>query len=212
MWMNKSEMTVGVLAGGDSTRFKSEKALAEFRGQPLLKTMTQIASAIAERVLVIASSEEQKSRLEAIIDSETIVVDPDESIRCALTGTLTALEYSETEYTMVLPVDTPLAKVPVLRTLVKLAPGHGAVVPIWPNGYIEPLHTVYFTEHAYGRGITSFEKGITKMSRFLDSLTNVLYVSTEVLKHQDPDLETFSNINTERELKKLERVTSKAKR
>ncbi len=202
--MNKSELTVGILAGGESTRFKSEKALAKFREKTLVATMVDIGKALSSNVMIVASSEEQKAKLNTVVNAISIIVDPEDCVRCALTGTITALEFSETKYTMILPVDTPLAKVSVLRTIAKLVPGHGAVVPTWPNGYIEPLHSVYLSEHAYAKGVDLLEKGNLKMSKFLDTLTNVLYVSTEVLKHQDPNLETFANINTEGDLRHLE--------
>ena len=42
------------------------------------------------------------------------------------------------------------------------------------------------------------------MQDLLDALTNVLYVSTEILKRYDPNLQSFANINTLDDLRKLE--------
>jgi molybdopterin-guanine dinucleotide biosynthesis protein A len=53
------------------------------------------------------------------------------------------------------------------------------------------------------------EKGNHKMSDMLDVLQNVLFVSTETLKQFDPDLDTFVNFNTLKDLKTAERKNSK---
>ena len=203
--MEREALSVGILAGGESKRFRADKALAKLGSKTLLEIMIEKGKKLSDNVMVVVSSEEQKERFGKVINIDLIVVDPENSPKCALTGTLTALEFSKTEYTMVLPVDTPRVKLSVLRTLINLAPGHGAVVPAWPNGYIEPLHVVYFSEHAYACGLELENDKSLKMSEFLNCLHNVLYVSTEVLKQQDPDLLTFTDINTERELLELEK-------
>ncbi|MFW9799792.1 MAG: molybdenum cofactor guanylyltransferase, partial [Candidatus Thorarchaeota archaeon] len=203
--MKSGDLTVGILAGGESSRFRSEKSLAEFRGKPLVTHMIEIAEQLSDEVLVVVSTEERSKAVKGIIGETRIVVDPDESVRCALTGALTAFEHTDTAYTLLLPVDTPLANVQLLRTLYDLRAGHGAVVPSWPSGYIEPLHSIYLAEHAYSKGIGVSSKGRNRMRDLLDSLSNVMYVSTVVLKETDPDLQTFSNINTESDLRDLER-------
>ncbi|MFQ5831130.1 MAG: molybdenum cofactor guanylyltransferase [Candidatus Thorarchaeota archaeon] len=207
--MMSGDLTVGILAGGESSRFRSEKSLADFRGKPLVSRMIEIAKQLSDNVLVVVSSEEGNKAVKDIIGETMVVVDPDESIRCALTGALTAFEHTDTSYTLLLPVDTPLANVQLLRTLYDLRAGHGAVVPSWPSGYIEPLHAVYLAEHAYSKGMRVSSEGKYRMRNLLDSLSNVMYVSTMVLKEIDPDLQTFTNINTESDLRELE---SRAKR
>ena len=202
-------MSVGIIAGGTSKRFNSDKAMASFRGHTLLEHMVDIGKKLTQNTFVVVSNEEQEERFTSVIDRDMIRTDPEDSLACALTGALTAFEFSETPYILLLPVDTPLANVRLLLALVNLAQGHGAVVPSWPNGYIEPLHSVYLAEHAYSKGIDVMNRGKAKMSDLLDTLSNVLHVSTEVLKIHDPDLSTFSNINTERDLRALEKQTER---
>ncbi|MFW9943888.1 MAG: molybdenum cofactor guanylyltransferase [Candidatus Sifarchaeia archaeon] len=207
--MNSRDLTVAILAGGDSSRFKSVKSLAMFRGRPLISHMIEIAGQLSDNVLVVVSNEVGSSAIEENVGTAHLVVDPDDSVRCALTGAITAFENTDTRYTLLLPVDTPLANLQLLRTLYDLRKGHGAVVPSWPSGYIEPLHSVYLAEHAYSQGLVVSEAGKYRMKDLLDSLSNVMYVSTLVLKEIDPDLHTFSNINTETDLRKLESSTGK---
>ncbi|MFW9835774.1 MAG: molybdenum cofactor guanylyltransferase [Candidatus Thorarchaeota archaeon] len=203
------KITVAILAGGTSKRFGSEKALAEFHGKPLVKHMVDVAKRISPEVLIVVSDESQETKLHKVTKDIRVVIDPPSEVKCALAGALTAFEYSITQYTLLLPVDSPLANVNLLRMLVQMCDGHGAVVPSWPSGYIEPLHSVYLAEHAYYHGLKVMEKGQYKMSNMLDALQNVLYVSTETLKQFDVDLDTFVNFNTLRDLKTAERKSKK---
>ncbi len=198
------DVTVAILSGGNSTRFGAMKAIVEFNGKPLLLHMLKIARRISDNILIAVSDEDQMNQLSPIIHDARIVCDPDDEERSALTGALTAFEHTETKYTLLLPVDTPLANVELLTLLLRLRVGHGAIVPSWPSGYIEPLHSVYLAEHAYAIGLGLVEKKIYKMSELLKRIQHVLYVSTEALKQFDPDLNTFKNFNTLRDLKSFE--------
>jgi molybdopterin-guanine dinucleotide biosynthesis protein A len=199
------DITVAILAGGSSKRFGSDKALAEFQGKPLISHMLDIARKVSSTILVAVSDEEQEKTLKPFVKSTKIVIDPEGEPKCALTGAITAFEHTETTHVILLPVDAPLAKPDLLKMLIQLIPGHGAIVPSWPSGYIEPLHSVYHAEHAYARGLEVMEKGSRKMSDLLDRIQHVLYVSTETLNQFDPELSTFVNFNTPKELKDVER-------
>ncbi len=205
--MNSNDVTVAILAGGNSSRFGLEKALVHFRGKPLVSHMISIAQAFSSRVLVVVSNPDQEKSIRDISEHIEIVFDPDDSTRSALNGAVTAFEFSESSHTLLLPVDTPLVNKEILSTMIQLRENHGAVIPSWPSGYVEPLHGVYLTEHAYSKGITVLESGKRRMQDLLDKLTNVLYVSTEILKMFDPKLLSFTNINTPADLKKLESET-----
>lgn len=203
------KVTVAILAGGTSKRFGSEKALADFQGKPLISHMVNIAMKLSSEIMIVVSDEVQDAKLRKVVQGVRVVVDPPGDVKCALVGALTAFEYTITPHTLLLPVDTPLASVELLRMMVRMSSGHGAVVPSWPSGYIEPLHSVYLTEHAYYHGLKVIEKGHHKMSDMLDALQNVLFVSTESLKQFDQDLDTFVNFNTQKDLKNAERKYSK---
>ena len=167
--------------------------------------MLDIARKISTSILVAVSDEEQEKTLKPFMKGAKIVTDPDGEPKCALTGALTAFEHTETTHVILLPIDAPLAAPDLLKVLIQLSPGHGAIVPSWPSGYIEPLHSVYHAEHAYALGLEVIEKGPCKMSDLLDRIQNVLFVSTETLKQFDSELNTFVNFNTPKELKDVER-------
>lgn len=203
------KVTVAILAGGTSKRFGSEKALVEFRGRPLVAYMVDVARKLSSEIMIVVSDETQEENLREVVADVRIVVDPPSEIKCALAGALTAFEYTLTSHVLLLPVDTPLASVELLRMLIRISPGHGAVVPSWPSGYIEPLHSVYLAEQAYFHGLKVMVEGLHKMRDLLDRLRSVLYVSTETLKQFDSNLSTFTNFNTPKDLKAAERKRSR---
>ncbi|MHA2359638.1 MAG: molybdenum cofactor guanylyltransferase [Candidatus Thorarchaeota archaeon] len=202
-------VTVAILAGGTSKRFGSEKAVADFRGQPLITHMVDVARKLSSEIMIVVSDDSQAEKLQEVVSNVRIVVDPPSDTKCALAGAITAFEYTLTSHVLLLPVDTPLANTELLRMLMRMSPGHGAVVPSWPSGYIEPLHSVYLAEHAYFHGLKVMEKDLHKMRDLLDRLQSVLYVSTETLKQFDSDLSTFTNINTPKDLKGAERKSAR---
>lgn len=192
------------MAGGDSRRFGSDRALREYQGRPLVSHMLDIARKISPTVLVVVSDDEQLEKIRPYIKMGRVVVDPEDSTKSALNEAVTAFEHAETDYTLLLPIDKPLARPNLLKILVEMSPRHGAVVPSWPSGHIEPLHSVYMTEHAYYHGLKVVEQKSFEMRSLLDRLQHVLYVSTEALKQFDANLETFKNLNTLGELKTAE--------
>ena len=124
-----NDITVAILTGGSSKRFGSDKALAEFQGKPLISHMLGIAAQLTSNVLVVASNEEQEKNLRPYIKKAKLVRDPEGEPQCALTGAITAFEYTETKHVLLLPVDSPLAEPELLRLLIRLKTGHGAVIP-----------------------------------------------------------------------------------
>ncbi len=205
--MKTKDIAIAILAGGNSSRYGMDKALVEFHGKLLVTHMIEFARRLSDRVIIAVGRDEQIDILKPYAENMEIVVDPDESERSALNGAVTAFEFTDREYTLLLPVDSPLAKYDLFRTLIELSPGHSAIVPSWPNGYIEPLHSVYRTELAYSKGLQCLESGKRRMRDLLEFLPNVLYISTEVLKQFDENLESFTNLNTPEDMRRIEQNT-----
>jgi molybdopterin-guanine dinucleotide biosynthesis protein A len=96
----------------------------------------------------------------------------------------------------------------VISLLFELCTSRNAVIPRWPNCYIEPLHAVYCSEPACEAAKTALEEQKLNMQAMVDKLKQVRYVSTLVLQQLDPELRTFFNINTPLDLRKAEKMIS----
>ena len=108
------------------------------------------------------------------------------------------------EYSLLLPCDTPFVSREVLSLLLEISPGVNAVIPRWPNGYVEPLQAVYRTRRALQAAEEAIRMGRLDMRSMISLLRRVRYVSTLVLKQLDPNLTTFFNLNTPQDLRRAE--------
>jgi len=131
--------TGAVLAGGLSSRFGSNKALAPWAGGKLIESVTDRLLDIFPEVLVVAKNPDQysflkKPRLEVVPDGMACVH--------PLAGLASALDHARTEYAFVCGCDMPFLSRKLIERLWEEAPGHMAVAPVW-GGRVQPLCAFY---------------------------------------------------------------------
>lgn len=201
--MDKSAI---VLAGGFSSRLGQDKGLLPLMNKPLVKHILDIIDTIVdERIVVVSSKSQAESYMKVAGSSVKILIDK-LNIQSPLVGALTGFKEAMGRYTLLLSCDTPFVSKNVLSLLFDLSPNKNAVIPRWPNGYIEPLQAVYCTNPALEAAEKALGEGKLNMRSMVDKLRGVRYVSTLVLKQLDPELETFFNVNTPLDLKRAERI------
>jgi len=140
------------------------------------------------------------------LSSGVIVVRDEQLLQSPLIGMLTGLRRVKSDYALVLPCDLPFVNEPIVRLLFKRASGYEASVPKWPNGNIEPLHSVYDVSSAELAAEETIRSGQLKVSRMIERLERVVYVDTRELRTLDKDLLTFFNINARQDLRKAKRI------
>jgi molybdopterin-guanine dinucleotide biosynthesis protein A len=116
------------------------------------------------------------------------------------------------DYSLLLPFDTPFVSGEVVSLLFELCEGRAAVIPRWPNGYIEPLHAVYQTRRALVAAEAAVAEGGLRVRALIERLRGVRYVSTLVVQQLDPELLTFFNVNTPADLDKAVALVKRSKR
>lgn len=119
--MNDKEIIGIVLAGGRSSRMGQDKALLEWNGVSLLEHMRRLLlEAGVDRVVVSG----ERPGFDCVPDAE-----PGQGPGAALSGVLAALPAQS--WALVVPVDMPLLKAPLLRSLIVQArPAHFASYPL----------------------------------------------------------------------------------
>jgi molybdopterin-guanine dinucleotide biosynthesis protein A len=193
-----------ILAGGFSSRFGQDKGLVRLANKPLIRyVLDAVDNVVDERMVVVSSKVQAEGFAKVVGLSVDVFVDVD-GVRCPLAGALTGFEEACGEYGLVLACDTPFVSRDVLLLLLDLCVDRNAVIPRWPNGYIEPLHAVYCAKSALVAAKGALSEGKLNMRSMVDALRGVRYVSTLVLEQLDPDLRTFFNINSPLDLKKAE--------
>lgn len=198
-----------ILTGGSSSRFGQDKGLLILAKKPLVKHVLEATEGLVDEKIVVVSSKDQAERYMKLLGTSAKVLVDIEDIQSPLVGAITGLEEAQGEHSLLLSCDAPFVSANVLSLLLELCPGKTAVIPRWPNGYMEPLQAVYRTEPALDASQSALCKGELNMRALVDELRGIRYVSTLVLQQLDPELKTFFNINTPLDLKKAESLLKK---
>jgi molybdopterin-guanine dinucleotide biosynthesis protein A len=181
------DVTAFVLAGGQSSRMGSDKALLEVDGQRLIERMLAIARAVSGDARIVGSGEKFGGFAEVV---------EDEFSGCGpLAGIHAALRSSGAELNLILAVDMPFVQPQLLAYLADQAAASFAMVTVpHVEGRWQPLCAVYrrnFAEVA--------EKSLQEGKYKIDPLFRVVEVhsiSEEELRTQGFAAEMFRNLNT----------------
>jgi molybdopterin-guanine dinucleotide biosynthesis protein A len=201
---SKRSAIVGyVLAGGGSTRFGRDKALAEMDGEPMLARMRELLSGVASKVRVVAAPGKYASLgIESVADRW-----PGEG---PLGGIITALRFTERDdpycqWNLMVSCDMPFLTREWLAFLLQRAATSEAQV-VLPRSHhgLEPLCACYKTNAARSLQM-EFDAGVRKVTQALQQL------KTEVLdeadwKRFDSDGRLFWNMNTPVEYHEAKRI------
>jgi len=202
---------VVILAGGFSKRFGQDKCLMDLVGKPLVFHVIDRVSSVVDEKVVVVGSNALRDKLSNVFKSKIRVVVDKYDGQSPLVGALTGFENVDAEYSLLLPCDTPFVSAEIVALLLDLRVNRDAVIPRWPNGYIEPLQAVYNTESAIEAAKKALDEGKRDLLSMINYLHGVRYVSTLVLQQLDLKLLTFFNVNTPEDLKKAESMFRKGK-
>jgi len=186
-----------ILAGGRSRRMGTDKALLLLDGTPLIgHVIARLRPLIAE-IVIVGDSAGAFGRfgIPVIPDPR-----PDEG---PLAGIRTALMHTDAPLVFCCACDMPFLETALVGRLLELAEqGVAAVVP-WMRGEPEPLCAVYakealpLIEDVLASGRRSIRDVLDKMP--------IRFVEEDDLRHYDPELSSFVNINTPDDLARVRR-------
>lgn len=192
-----------ILAGGKGNRIGGDKPLIQLNEKPLIQHVLETVDKISKEIIVVTSNELRDPFRELVPDNIVVLSDLVTG-RGPLIGLYTGLLNIKSECVIVLPCDTPFLKEEVLRFLITNSVGKNAVIPVWPNGYIEPLHSIYRVSATKKACEKTFQNNSFKISEMINTLEQVYFVPVERVKRFDPNLLSFMNINSEEDLKKAQ--------
>ena len=196
-----------ILAGGFSKRFGEDKCLIRLASKPLVSRVIDRVSTVVDEIVVVTGSPGQREMFSVLLRSEIKVLVDKLRLQSPLVGVLTGFESLSSDYSLLLPCDTPFVSRQVATLLLDLCVGKGAAIPRWPNGYIEPLQSAYHVKTAIQATQKAMDGGKLDLSSMIGNIKGVRYVSTMVLQQLDPDLLTFFNVNTTSDLRRAESMS-----
>ena len=196
------DYTTIVLAGGESKRFGAEKPFIDLCGSPMIHWVLR---GIESPERIVVGNSENREQMEELCPDDKVVVD----IRSGLGpigGMYTGLKYASFPTSLVVPCDTPFISKELMLSLLRSLEGHQAIVPRWPNGYIESLHVALKTDATLQAVKGAIDSGKLSVQSAFDRLSDVEFVSMESLRKWDPELLSFFNLNTQEDLKRAKRI------
>ena len=180
-------VTAAVLAGGQSRRMGQDKAFLELDGRPLIAVIVERLRQVADEVIISTNDVERFADL-----ADRCVQDIYPGVG-TLGGLHAALAATRTPLMLAVGCDMPDLNPAVLDWFIHQADGVDLVV-LRADGYVEPLHAVYRTSCLAPIEAT-IQSGERCAYAFYDTI-RVRYVGPAEIAHLDPGLDSFQNVNT----------------
>jgi molybdenum cofactor guanylyltransferase len=197
-------LTGAILSGGRSVRMGHEKGLTLLGGEPFIFHVRRAMEGLVDEVIVSVAKGMAKTYAEALGDPFIIVEDETPGIG-PLGGIIPVLSSAKSQYVLFSPCDTPFLNPKVCELIVSSAHGADGVVPKTGKTHYEPLHGMYKKEPGLVAFTEIVSNGDGSPQRAFDKL-DLSFIPEEKLRKVDPELESFWNINT---LKDVELAESK---
>ena len=205
-----SKRTAIILAGGESSRFRSNKALGLLAGKPLVCHVVERLSRIADETLVVIGRHERRADYEVVLPSSAKVMNDSHEGKTPLIGIVTGLQATRSDYALVCACDVPFVNEGVVELLFRRASGADAAIPRWTGGRIEPLESVYRVVSTLKAAQETLAPSGLPLRVMIGRLAQVEYVSVEdEIREVNPDLRTFFNVNSMKDLETAEQMLSK---
>ena len=195
----RSDVSLALLAGGQSTRMGEDKALATFRDGTLLEWMRDRTASLFPHVFVVAKEPSRFHSLGIPVVNDAL------DARGSAVGIYTAVLAARTERVVCLACDMPFVDPRLLWRLADASEGYDVFVPRHGD-FIQPLCAVYgkATLEAFLPFIRSGGRRIFDVYSDL----NTGYLDVEDVRYGDPET-LFMNVNTPEELEAARVVAEK---
>jgi len=198
-----------VLAGGGSTRMRSDKGLRELGGEPLATHVVRRLSDLVDEVFLVVGSEAQHALYSGAIGGEAEILVDLYSDGSPLVGALTGFMRARGGYALVTGCDMPFISQEAIRLLFNEAEGLDGAVFQWPNGWVEPLLAVYRVEPSRKIAEELYRTRNLRLRMILLELPRVKMIPMEALKKIDPGLLTLHDVDDENSLREAEKILRK---
>lgn len=182
-----------ILAGGQSTRMGTNKALLNFDGEPLIQRLSHRLQIWFDQVVLVTNTPELYQFLGLPMFGDRIAgLGP-------LGGLEAGLSASRHDYVFFCATDMPFVSEELVRYMVGLAPGYDIVVPM-VGGEYEPMHAVY-SRSCLPLVTEKLESRRLRLVSIFDASRLRVVTETEIHPFGDPD-RLFFNCNTPADLER----------
>ncbi len=192
-----AEISCAVIAGGKSSRFGTDKALAHWHGDmEVMESVISTASSVFKEVFIVGGAEKYQQRYGISAYNDII------GGHGPLSGIHTALTLSSAPAVMILACDMPAISAEFLKYICSIPTWAPVVAPESSSG-VEPLHALWHVSLAY-----LIENQLRKRRTGARQLLKKLpcrIITLEEATGAGLDPYTLSSVNTPEALKRLRR-------
>lgn len=196
------DVTGVILAGGASSRFGSNKALASFQSIPLIQHVSMVMAGLFSKRLLITNTPDAYAFLKWPMEKDIY------ENSGPLGGIHAALHTIKTSKAFIVGCDMPLLNPVLIAHLCSLSGNSDVTIPWLDNGP-EPLYGVY-NRQCLDKIEENLQKKVFKITKVLSSL-RLRKIGQDEILDLIGDLNTFLNINFHQDLdflmKQISRVS-----
>jgi len=191
-------MNAILLAGGKSTRFKKNKAIAKYNGERLIERIAKLLNKHFDQVYLVVDSKEKYNFIKNCQIIEDVIPN-----KGPVGGIYTGLLESNQKYNYVMACDMPLMSGRFIEYIKNWEQNYDVLLPAY-NGYIEPLAGIYSKSC-----LPSIEENLRKDALSIrDFLRKVdmQIIDESLIMRNFPNKNIFYNINYQKDLEVLHLV------
>jgi molybdenum cofactor guanylyltransferase len=190
-----TDLTVAIMAGGQSSRMGQDKSFVPFQGRPLIEVVRERVAGLGAELVVITNKPDEYAHLGLPMYSD---VYPNMG---PLGGIYTAVYHARHPYTLVVACDMPWLNRDLLDYMIGLRHQADIIVPRWDK-FPEPLHAIY-SKACLPPILAQLQSGQLKVVRFYGQV-QLHFVDRPAIEQFDKDGRSFANLNTPEELSRAE--------
>ena len=191
-----------VLAGGQSRRLGTNKAVVEVGGVPLIKRVVAHLRQLSDDLVIVTNEPEPYRGLGGRLVSD------EWPGMGSLGGIYSGLRAARHERGLVVACDMPFLNPRLLRLMVELSRDYDVVMPRLADGRMEPLHAVY-GQACLGPMEAQLRQGDLRIVDILPHL-RVRFLEQGELDALDPEHLSLFNVNTRQDLERARALATDA--
>jgi len=198
-------ISIAILAGGEGQRLGGIfKPLLNICNEPMIKRIIKNIEGIEYEILISVRNSEQINLLKNVIEYDVrYIVDRGTYMNGILRALYSIAQEANCNTIAILPCDTPFIR---KETIVNLLKSHrdecNVSIPIWPNGYIEPIVGIYSRDSLLRVLEYISRDNIIAVRDLYKYMYSVCYIDIYSISI-NPDKE-FLNINTNDDIAKAQ--------
>jgi len=190
-----------ILAGGTSERFGRPKALIELAGRPLIVHVADAMGSLADETIVSVAGPEMEGRIRPFLPHAVFARDRRPGAG-PIEGFRQGFRAAAGEVVLVAPCDAPLLRPALYRLLLGVLGDHDAAVPKFD--VLDPVRAVYRRKRVLE--VLDAAPDVPSPSALVDRL-QVVFLGPDQIRTADPDLASFLDVDTQKDLDEVVRRT-----